>query len=211
MFVDVMFVCCCISSSNIFISSISDKPQMQTDYKNKKFPLMITNIFNIDGMIVVVRRTSNDVYERYVRMLIRFAHKLWWYATIKIDQNLWCYDTTINHQFCRVPTVSFVVLLSKCYHCRRIKCTTIQLPTNNVYKRGFGSMRKLTRWYATIKIDAQALIRYNNQPSILPCRTASCFCPSVAIIIKLNIQQINCHCWGVVSRLLFWFGRTWIR
>ena len=38
-FVDVMLVCSCIPSSNIFISSISDKPQMQTDYKNNKIPV----------------------------------------------------------------------------------------------------------------------------------------------------------------------------
>ena len=154
---------------------------------------------------MILLNNTQQTELRSIHTLIRFNPQIMMTCTIEIDQNLW-YDTTINHPFCRVPTVSFVVLLSKCYHCRRIECTTIQLPTNNVYKRGFDSMRKLTRWYATIKIDAQALIRYNNQPSILPCRAASCFCPSVAIVIELNIQRM-----GVVSRLLFCFGRTWIR
>ena len=138
MFVDVMFVCCCISSSNIFISSISDKRTKIT-----KFPSMITNILyiNTDSMIIVVRRTSNDVHGWFVSM-----HKLWWYATIKIDAQT-LNDATINHLFCRdFLTVSFIVLLSKRYHRHRTICTTIKFPTNNVYERRFHLLHKITRW-----------------------------------------------------------------
>ena len=126
-----MFLCCCICSSNIFISSISDKPQLQTDTKITKSPLMITNIYyNIDGMIVVVRHTSNDVYGRWFDSI----HKLWWHAQSK---SIKTYDTTQQSTIhfaasrpyrssCFCPSVTIVVVLNvQQYNCRRTMCTNV--------------------------------------------------------------------------------------
>ena len=94
------------------------------------------------------------------------------------------FNATINHPFCRSCRYVHCAVV-QAYHLHRIENTTIQFPINNVYEHGFDSMHKLSRWYATIKIDA---LWYNTTINHPFCR--------VAIIIELNIQQINCHCWG---------------
>ena len=173
---------------------------MQTDYKNNN-----TAINDNEHILILMVWSSSCITRRTtctnVDLIQCKSYDKMQQSKSMVDaQVIILFNATINHPFCRSCRYVRCAVV-QAYHLHRIENTTIQFPINNVYEHGFDSMHKLSRWYATIKIDAQALIRYNNQPSILPrCHHNR---------IKFTTNQLPLL--GVVSRLLFWFGRTWIR
>ena len=157
---------------------------MQTDYKNNN-----TAINDNEHILILMVWSSSCITRRTtctnVDLIQCKSYDKMQQSKSMVDaQVIILLNATINHPFCRSCRYVRCAVV-QAYHLHRIENTTIQFPINNVYEHGFDSMHKLSRWYATIKIDA---LWYNTTINHPFCR--------VAIIIELNIQQINCHCWG---------------
>ena len=157
---------------------------MQTDYKNNN-----TAINDNEHILILMVWSSSCITRRTTctnvdSIQCKSYDKMQQSKSMVDAQVIILFNATINHPFCRSCRYVRCAVV-QAYHLHRIENTTIQFPINNVYEHGFDSMHKLSRWYATIKIDA---LWYNTTINHPFCR--------VAIIIELNIQQINCHCWG---------------
>ena len=134
----------------------------------------------------------------------------------KSMHKLWIsnFDIRCNNQPSVLPrrARSFVELLFKRYRRHRIKCTTIKFPANNMYEHGFHPF------------NAQVIkMICNNQNRCTSFDTIQQSTIHFAVPCRIVLLSKRCHrhrikytrnrlpLSGVVSRLLFCFGRTWIR
>ena len=126
-----MFLCCCICSSNIFISSISDKPQMQTDTKITKSPLMITNIYynihNRNRSKLMIRHNNQPSILPRPDRIVRRA-----FVQVLPLSSYWMYNNTIADEQCVQTWIRLNAQVDKMICNNQNRCTsfdTIQQST----------------------------------------------------------------------------------